>query len=208
MPFNQTFVTILSLCYLHTLCYFIIINRLIILWSTSRRLRFYSPYNHVPALHIKRTQLCLYYPPATALPKQAANSSPNRDLLICFLAEVTVDRIGRTRRNPFAQIPEMQGLVEAVTHPATAFGWRINASKTKVMSALIPGEQRQALLLDGEHLEDVAKLKCLGSMFVANGQSTEAIRSRINLARAAFSRLQSCLSSRREISLRTEGRVF
>ncbi len=91
----------------------------------------------------------------------------------------------------------MQGLLEAV-----------NASKTKVMSALIPGEPRQAVLLDGETLEDVERFKYLGSMFVANGQGTEEIRSRINLARSAFSRLQSCLWSRHEISLRTKGRVY
>ncbi len=76
------------------------------------------------------------------------------------------------------------------------------------MSALIPGEQYQAVLLDGEPLEDVDKFKHLGSMFVANGQGTEEIRSSINLARPAFSRLQSCLWSRREISLRTKGRVY
>ncbi len=82
------------------------------------------------------------------------------------------------------------------------------ASKTKVMSALIPDEQHQAVLLDGEPLEDVDKFKYIGSMFVANGQGTEETRSRINLARSAFSRLQSCLWSRREISLRTKGTVY
>ncbi len=61
------------------------------------------------------------------------------------------------------------------------------------MSALIPGEQRQAVLLDGEPLEDVEKLKFVGSLFVANGQSTEEISSRINLARSASPRLQSSL---------------
>ncbi len=61
------------------------------------------------------------------------------------------------------------------------------------MSALIPGDQRQAVLLDGENLDDVEKLKFLGSMFVANGQGTEEISSRINLARSAFSRMQSSL---------------
>ncbi len=75
------------------------------------------------------------------------------------------------------------------------------------MSALIPGEQHQAVLIDGEPLEDVDKFKYLGSMFVAKGQGTEEIRSRINLARSAFSRLQSCLWPRREISLRTKDRV-
>ncbi len=102
---------------------------------------------------------------------------------------------------------EMQGLLEAVNRHSVAVGMRITASKTKVMSAPIPGEQRQAVLLDGEPLEDVDKFKYLGSMFVANGQSTEEIRSTINLVRSAFSRLKSCLWSRREISLRTKGRV-
>ncbi len=37
---------------------------------------------------------------------------------------------------------EMKGLVEAVNRHAAAVGMRINASKTKVMSTLIPGEQR------------------------------------------------------------------
>ncbi len=35
------------------------------------------------------------------------------------------------------------------------------------MSALVPGEQHQAVLLDGEPLEDVGKFKYLGAMFVA-----------------------------------------
>ncbi len=36
---------------------------------------------------------------------------------------------------------------------------RINALKTKVMSVHIHGEQRQAVLLDGEPLEDADKFK-------------------------------------------------
>ncbi len=62
----------------------------------------------------------------------------------------------------------------------------INASKTKVMSEFIPGDQRQAIILDGENLDDVEKLKCLGSMFVANGHGTEEVSSRINLARLSL----------------------
>ncbi len=42
------------------------------------------------------------------------------------------------------------------------------------------------------------KFKSLGTMSVANGQGTEEIRSRIDLARSAFSRLLFCLCSRRE----------
>ncbi len=55
---------------------------------------------------------------------------------------------------------------------------------------------------------DIGKFKSLGMTFVANGQNTEEIRSRIVIARSAFSCLQSCIWSRREISLRTKGRVY
>ncbi len=56
---------------------------------------------------------------------------------------------------------EMQGLLEAVNRHAAAVGMRIDTSKTKTMSTLIPGEQRQAVLLDGEPLEDIDKFKYL-----------------------------------------------
>ncbi len=55
-----------------------------------------------------------------------------------------------------------------------------NASKTKVMSALIPGKQRQTVLLRGEPLGrgDVDKFKCLGTMFIAKEtRSTFAMQS-------------------------------
>ncbi len=39
---------------------------------------------------------------------------------------------------------EMQGLLEAVNRHDAVVGMRINISKTKMMSALIPGEQRPA----------------------------------------------------------------
>ncbi len=92
-------------------------------------------------------------------------------------------------------------LIKAVYHRASVVGMRISASKTKVMLALSPGEQRQAGLLDGEPLDDIDK-------FIANGQGAKEIRSRINLARFAFSDLQSCLWSRREMTLPTKGRVY
>ncbi len=55
---------------------------------------------------------------------------------------------------------------------SSSYGMHISASKTKVMSTIIPGGQRQAVLLDGEPLEDVYKFRYLGSIFVANGLST------------------------------------
>ncbi len=70
---------------------------------------------------------------------------------------------------------------------------RINASKTKVMSALIPGEQCQAFLSNGELLEDVQVPR-----FIATVQGTKEVRNRINLARSAFSRLQSGVVYKRQ----------
>ncbi len=82
-----------------------------------------------------------------------------------------------------------QDLPKAVNHHTVAFVMQIDASKTRVISALIPGEQRQAVMLYAEPLEDVDKFKYLGSMFIANGQGAKEI----NLVRNTFSRLQSYL---------------
>ncbi len=78
-------------------------------------------------------------------------------------------------------------------------GMLINASTTKVMLAIIPGEQRQAVQVDSEPLEEVDTFKYLGLMLILNVQGTKEIRSKINLARSAFSRLQPCLWSWWEI---------
>ncbi len=53
---------------------------------------------------------------------------------------------------------EMQGLPEAAKHPAGAVGIRSAALKTNVMSAFIPDEQRQVVLLDGESPDDVPRM--------------------------------------------------
>ncbi len=57
------------------------------------------------------------------------------------------------------------------------------------MSELILGEQ--SLIVGHWRM----LFKYLGPVFIANGRSTEEVRSRINLARFALSRVQSCLWS-------------
>ncbi len=54
---------------------------------------------------------------------------------------------------------EMKGMFEAANHHATAVNVRINVSTTKMMSALISGEQQQTVLLDGEPLKHSDKFK-------------------------------------------------
>ncbi len=81
---------------------------------------------------------------------------------------------------------EMQDLLESVNRHAAV-------SRRKLMPTLNPHEERQAVLLDGEPLEDAYKFKYLGSRFIASGQGTKQIRNRVNLARPAFSHLKFCL---------------
>ncbi len=83
----------------------------------------------------------------------------------------------------------------------------MNASKTKVMSAFVPGGQHQVGLLDDEPLEDADNSQT-SVFFFANAHGTEKIRSRINLVRSTFSCLKSRLCLRREILLRTKDRVY
>ncbi len=52
---------------------------------------------------------------------------------------------------------EIQGLFEAANRHVAAVSIHNNATKTKVMSALIPGEQPQVILVDDELLEDADK---------------------------------------------------
>ncbi len=56
---------------------------------------------------------------------------------------------------PSSSYREMQNLLETVNHHVAAERMRIHTSRTKVMSALISGEKRSAVLLDGESLKDV-----------------------------------------------------
>ncbi len=79
-----------------------------------------------------------------------------------------------------------QCLFKAVNHHAAAVVMCINLSKTKVMSALMPGEQRQAVLPDEGPQKDDDKFKYLGSMFIAKGQDAETIEIKINFARPAI----------------------
>ncbi len=67
---------------------------------------------------------------------------------------------------------------------------RIYVSKTKVMSPRIPGEQRQAVLLDGEPFEVVDKFKYLDSMFDASTSKypTPMIHTEICLKRQKWRR--------------------
>ncbi len=66
----------------------------------------------------------------------------------------------------------------------------------------------QAIGVGGEPLEKVSSFKYFGASFTATGQAFGEIKARINVARAAFNRLQPSLWSRLEISHRTKGCIY
>ncbi len=96
---------------------------------------------------------------------------------------------------------DVQSFLYVVSCPV--IGMRIKASRAKVVSVLTHEELRQAVLLDDKALEEADKSKDDDE-----GLMTEGIRSRIHFTRCAFPRLQSCLRSRCEISLRADDRTY
>ncbi len=74
-----------------------------------------------------------------------------------------------------------------------AVGLRINAAKTKVLSAQVAASQQRQLFLKVVPLEEVASFTHLGASFTATGQAEQEIESPINSARLAFNCLHTAL---------------
>lgn len=103
---------------------------------------------------------------------------------------------------------DVQHALTQINQTAKLVGMKINASKTKVLSANIPPAERLAVTLNGETVEEVEQFKYLGATFTATGQGKDEIAIRISRARAAFVRLQRRLWSRQEIKLSTKARIY
>ncbi len=73
---------------------------------------------------------------------------------------------------------------------AARVGLRINASKTKVLSANLGPLVQQVINVGDEPLREVLSFKYLGASFTATVQAFGEIKARINVAQAAFNRLQ------------------
>ncbi len=102
----------------------------------------------------------------------------------------------------------VQETLEGIERYAAAVGLRIDAAKTKVLSAQVANSQQRQLFPEGVPLEEVAAFKYLGASFIASGQTVQGIESRINSVQMAFNRLHTAMWSRREISHKTKSRVY
>ena len=79
---------------------------------------------------------------------------------------------------------ELQERTTTLERRACAYGMEISAEKSKIMvnSRIAP---RCTILMNGERLEEVKSFNYLGSIISSKGDSTEEIRTRINLATSA-----------------------
>nr|VZI42305.1 unnamed protein product [Spirometra erinaceieuropaei] len=103
---------------------------------------------------------------------------------------------------------DLQSMVSRVNEVANSVGMSINAGKTKVFSSCIPDQEKAPLGIDGCQLEEVDSFKYLGARLLPNGQSKDAIVSRIDAARWVFASLRKCLWNRRDLSIATKIRVY
>ncbi|VDL94325.1 unnamed protein product [Schistocephalus solidus] len=69
-------------------------------------------------------------------------------------------------------------------------------------------QEKAPLVIDDCQLEEVDSFKYPGARLLPNGQSKDAIVSRIDAARRVFSSLRKCLWIRRDISIATKIRVY
>ncbi len=81
---------------------------------------------------------------------------------------------------------EIQSLLEVINRHAAAVGMRIDASKTKALSAIVPGEQRQAVVQKKSHWRTSTSSNISLFLFTANGQGADEIKSWNNLDRSAI----------------------
>lgn len=103
---------------------------------------------------------------------------------------------------------DIQLAINEMQRFASQLVMKINAGKTKLLTAGFVPTEKQPIVLGGEVLEEVDRFKYLGSILTATGQGKEDIISRIANAQLAFCCLQSRLWSRREIKLATKIRVY
>ena len=92
---------------------------------------------------------------------------------------------------------DLQSLVDKVNETGKPYGMEMNVVKTKVM---VISKQIQApkvnIMIQGRSIEQVSEMVYLGSLLTDNGKCEKEIRRRIGMARTAFTKLKTVLTSR------------
>ena len=83
----------------------------------------------------------------------------------------------------------------------SCYGMEMNVEKTKVMS-ISRYPSPVTIMIDQKQLENVGCYKYLGSMLTNDGRCTREIKSRIAMAKAAFSKKKILFTSKLDLNLR------
>ena len=81
----------------------------------------------------------------------------------------------------------LQGMIDKLIEIGICYGMEMNVEKTKVMR-ISRHPSPVTIMIDQKQLEDVECFKYLGSMLTSDGRCTREIKSRIAMAKAAFSK--------------------
>lgn len=88
----------------------------------------------------------------------------------------------------------LQRIMERLDQTANKYNMKINIDKTKVMRICKSGSGIININIRGQQLEQVERFKYLGSVIQSNGKSENEIKTRIAMAKTAFTRRKELLT--------------
>jgi hypothetical protein len=88
----------------------------------------------------------------------------------------------------------LQRVMDGLNNAAKRYGMIINVKKTKVMKISKKGRGRVNILINGEKVEQVDKFKYLGAWITEDGRCETEIKTRIGMAKGAFSKKKELLT--------------
>jgi len=95
----------------------------------------------------------------------------------------------------------LQGMIDKLIETGRCYGMEMNVEKTKVMR-ISRQPSSVTIMIDQKQLENVECFKYLGSMLTNDGRCRREIKSRIAIAKAAFSKKKTLFTSKLDLNLR------
>ena len=93
----------------------------------------------------------------------------------------------------------LQGMIDKLIEIGICYGMEMNVEKTKVMT-ISRQTSPVTIMVDQKELENVECFKYLGSMLTNDGRCTREIKSRIGMAKAAFSKKKTLFTSKLDLN--------
>jgi hypothetical protein len=95
----------------------------------------------------------------------------------------------------------LQDMVDRLSEIGRCYGMEINVDKTKVMRiSRQPAPTK--IMIDQKQLENVEYFNYVGSMITNDARCTREIKSRIDMAKAAFNKKKNLFTSKLDLNLR------